>query len=184
MSKPQFCFLDFRLFDNQSTVRGAALVTDSATQPLEFRCTSAVRPTLLQKTLWGGRLLGHVATELVGKPLLDALANKPSVVLVRKPEFVELRSVLQVPLVQLLRNDELAKASRLAAGDGQDDVLQSEGGQFEAVVLKAHRQYSPDVKASRELLAEVFRSFSVLEPFDRIGNALDLVHKQDAAQQT
>ena len=172
-------FLDTVSLEHESVVRGGALVTDSSTEPVEFRCTSPVRPTLLQKTLWGRRLSGHIAVRLVGKPLYHALTNKVSLVLVRKPEFLELRELLDVPLVQVLRNEELTQVSPLAADLGKDDVLECAGGKFEPVVLKVHRDWKDDFQAARAVLSEVFRSYNPLEPFDRVATALKLVHKQE-----
>jgi hypothetical protein len=180
MDTPQFAFLDTCEFENGAALRGAALVTDAATEPIEFRCTSAIRPTLLQKTLWGNRLAGHIASRLVGKPLLDALSNRAALVMVRKPEFVEMRELLEMPLVQVLRNEELTIASPLTSADG--DTLESGGGQFEPVVLKVHRRHSGDLQSARDLLAQTFRSHNLLEPFQRLKNALELIHQQDAAK--
>jgi len=183
MDKFQVAFLDTREFENRKCIRGAVLVTDAATEPIEFRCTSAIRPTLLRTTLWGGRLAGYLASQLVGKPLLSALSNKVSIVIVRKPEFVEVRPLIQAPLIQLLRNEELTMASPLTLESAGDEVLESAAGRFEPVVVKVHRQHPDDRKVARELLAEAFRSHNLLEPFERIANALELVHQQEATQQ-
>jgi len=172
-------FLDTREFDQGKTIRGAALVTDVKTEPLEFRCTSAIRPTQLQRILWGNRLTGYIAAQLVGEMLFKAVRNTSTLIVVRKPEFVELRPLIEIPLVQILRNEELAKASPLTLSDAQDDVVQSAGGQFEPLVLKVHRPHSDDLQAAREILGECFRSFNVLEPFERMDNALSMIHDQD-----
>jgi len=179
MDKIRIAFLDTNQFENGQCLRGAVLVTDAGTEPVEFRCTSPIRPTLLQKTLWGRRLDAYLASHLIGKPLLAALTNKVAVVIVRKPEFVELRPLIQIPLIQLLRNEELTMASPLTLEVSGDDVIESAAGRFEPVVPKVHQEYPDDRKTSRELLAEVFRSHNLLEPFDRIAAALDLVHQEE-----
>jgi len=46
-------FLSSAKFENDSVIRGAILVTDVETKPLEFRVTAPVRPTNFQKTLYG-----------------------------------------------------------------------------------------------------------------------------------
>jgi len=40
--------------------RGGVLVTDAQGKPIEFRCTSAIQPTAVQKTLYGGTLRAHM----------------------------------------------------------------------------------------------------------------------------
>lgn len=175
-------FLDMYSFDSD-TMRGAALVTDLLTEPLEFRCTSPIRPTKLQKTLWGGRLIGHVAAQLIGKPLVGALTSGVKLAVIRKPEFLEVRPLIEIPVVQILRNEEISKASPVASQrNNGDDLIEGGGGKFEPVVLKVHRDYELDFTSARELLSEVFRSFNVLEPFERITTALQMVHQQESSQ--
>jgi len=178
MSTTYICFLDTNTFDGGDAVRGAALLTDLLTEPVEFRCTSDVRPTKLQKTLWGERLTGHVATHLVGKPLLDALNVPPVLVVVRKPEFVELRALIDVPLIQLLRKEELSMASPLTSSDGDGEPLEMDE-HIEPLIIRAHRQFQADIEAARHFLDGAFRSVSLLEPFDRIETSLAIVHQQD-----
>ncbi|MDK1032312.1 MAG: hypothetical protein QGD94_09925, partial [Planctomycetia bacterium] len=178
MNDKLFAYIDIQEFENGQSIHGAALVTDAATDPVEFRCTSAIRPTLLQKTLWGKRLAEHIASHLVARPLLHALSNPVALIIVRKPEFVELRAFVETPLVQLLRNEELAKALRVTSTDGDDDMLESAGGQFEPIVLKTHREHRDDLKVAREMLTETFRLQNVLEPFERAKNALEMIHQQ------
>lgn len=167
-------FLDTQDFERGAAVRGGALVTDAATEPVEFRCTSPVRPTLLQKTLWGGRLESHIAARLTGKPLIDALTNSPSVVLVRKREFLELRELLKVPLVLLLAKGEPTGTPSLSKEAGEDES-------FGKLVLKVHPAYPNDFGGARALLADVSSSHDLLDPFSRVRNALDLVEQQEAA---
>lgn len=181
MSATYICFLDTNTFDGGDVLRGAALLTDPLTKPVEFRCTSDVRPTKLQRTLGGGRLTGHVATHLVGKPLLDALSVTPTLVVVRKPEFVELRTLIDVPLIQLLRKDELSMVSPLTNPGGDGELLGADG-QPDSLIMKAHRQFHADLEAARHLLDGAFRSVSLLEPFDRIETSLAIVHQQDVGK--
>lgn len=181
MNKNRICFLDTNTFDEGDAIRGAALLTDALTEPIEFRCTSEVRPTKLQRTLWGDRLVGHVATHLIGRPLLDALGAAPTLVVVRRPEFVELRTLINLPLVQLLRKDELAKVSPFAFPEGEEEPL-ANGDQGEPLVIKCHRQFQADIEAARQLLDGECRSVSLLEPFARIENSLTIVHQQDAGK--
>ena len=132
-------------------------------------------------TLWGDRLVGHIATRLVGKPLLDALGTAPALVVVRKPEFVELRTLIEIPLIQLLRADELAAASSIAFPDGQGEPL-GNGELMQSLVVKSHRQFRADIEAARRLLNGACHSVSLLEPFDRIENSLSIVHQQDVGK--
>src|ERR1700730_2983685 len=180
MENPRICLLGSCAFDEGKTIRGAALVTDLKSEPIEFRCTSAVRPTQLQRIVWGDRLAGYVTAKLIGKPLLDALNTPVALVIVREADFVEVREFIETPLVQLVRNEDLDKASSHALGETDDDVIGGAGGRFESVVVKVHQKYPDDKTFFRELLAETLRSRSILEPFDRLIAAVEMVHRQEA----
>ncbi|MEJ2552257.1 MAG: hypothetical protein P8Z34_16415, partial [Anaerolineales bacterium] len=86
-----FAFLDLATFDDGASIRGGCLVTDGQTRPLEFRVSGAIRPTSLQKILYGDTLHEYICNELVGMPMMKALESKPDLVLVRDAEFLKLR---------------------------------------------------------------------------------------------
>jgi len=60
--------------DNKGFV-GALLITDDLGKPEEFRVTYPVKPTTLQRQLYGDSLIPHIGIELCGKPLYQALRN-------------------------------------------------------------------------------------------------------------
>ena len=68
-------------------LRGGILVTDAHGKPVEFRCTSPIRPNTVQRTLYGGTLMPHIAVELVGKPLIQAVQASPDVGLSSRRNF-------------------------------------------------------------------------------------------------
>ena len=84
-------FLGYLELDNGASYRGAILVTDDWGKPLEFRCTAPVKPTAVQRTLYGSTLMPHVLVALIGKPLIDALNEEPVAVLVSESMFLDLR---------------------------------------------------------------------------------------------
>ena len=50
---------------------GAILITDLQGVPQEFRCTHPVKPTALQKPLYGNTLEPYIAVDLCGIPLIQ-----------------------------------------------------------------------------------------------------------------
>jgi len=66
-------------FDNSGSYRGAILVTDDWGKPLEFRCTAPVKPTAVQRTLYGSTLTPHLLVALIVEPLMEALNAEPAV---------------------------------------------------------------------------------------------------------
>ncbi len=202
MEGERILYLDSVLFEDAKALRGGALVVDRNTEPLEFRCTSAVRPTLLQRILWGARLDGHIAAALLGRPLIRSLEQGYSVVVIRNPDFFEIRGELQVPLILVNRdvNIELEYESshkpteRVERPDdsggkppefgeeGASDVLTNPTGRFEPVILRCDPKHEEDLQAARSLLAPVFSVRDVLEPFERIANALEAIQVEETKE--
>jgi len=187
-------------FDEDKVLRGGALVTDSTTEPLEFRCTSAVRPTALQRILWGARLGGHIAANLIGLPLLRKITQEYGLVVVKNPGFLEVRSSIEQPVILMLRDSAIEFdppdtrtnkewAQDLAEGRDQADiraeseaVLANPAGKFEPVILQCHPRFPNDQSKAKETLAPIFGQRDVFEPFDRIASALEAVHQQNLGE--
>ncbi|NQT86544.1 hypothetical protein HQ560_07260 [bacterium] len=182
MADGNVVYLDIQEFDGGKVTRGGALVVDPTTKPLEFRCTDAVRPSGLQKVLWGARLEGHVATDLIGKPLLRALKQPYSVVVVRREALLDLRHGLSAPVIQLVHDTQVGfdKNDEGIDMQGESDprVLTNPQGLFEPVTLNPQQLHNGDVKTARPILELVFLKHDLLEPFSRIATALDVLHDQ------
>lgn len=142
--------------------RAALLVTNEWTEPVEFRCTSVVRPNRVQKLLWGARLTNHLITQVLGKPLLASLAEPVGLVLVRQRVLLELRTSLECPVVQVLPKDEDETARALSAKTA------------EPVFLRTHPLYPTDFASAQATLAPGANQVSWLEPFNRCVQALSL----------
>jgi len=127
-------------------------VTDALTRPLEFRVSGAVRPTSLQKVLYGDTLQEYICNDLLGIPLIQSLEVKPEFVLVREAEFLKLRPRVGMPVLWAR-----------ATVDGQ-------------FVLQAFPGYEQEAEAGRDALPRRLRGRNIMEPFIRIRTALDEAH--------
>jgi hypothetical protein len=135
------------------------LVTDEDTHPLEFRVSGAIRPTSLQKILYGDTLNEYVSNDLIGLPMIQALENKPDLVLVREAEFLKLRPKMEMPVLW---------------------VRSTADGQF---VLQAFPGSDQEAEFGRDVLPSRLRGQSIMEPFTRIRNALDEAHNLKVGEQ-
>jgi len=201
MDAEKVLFLDVARFEDGRVLRGGALVTDLATEPIEFRCTTPVRPTKLQKILWGARLSAHVASHLLGMPLLRSLESDYVVVAVRDEDFFEVRGNIEIPVVRLLKHGELEfdvpgksedmdsieaegnSTSHQQIPDDDSALLESGSGRFEPVVISCHKGYRDDRKRARSILRPIFRTRDVLEPFERIQRALQAIHEEEKQEE-
>lgn len=146
-------FLDLASFEDGEAMRGGCLITDHMTRPLEFRVSGAVRPTSLQKVLYGDTLHEYICTDLLGVPLLHSLEAEPDYVLVRDAEFLKVRPQVEVPVLWVRGTVE---------------------GQF---VLQTFPGYDEEAEQVRGKLPKKLRGRSILEPFARVKNALEEAHQ-------
>ncbi len=148
--KHKIAFVDVVSFENGASFRGGALVTDVETYPLEFRLTSPIRPTPLQKTLYGKTLQAYIITELIAMPLLKSLKEKPSLVIVNSTLYLAARPKIEYPIISI---------------DSKKQEYQS------------HSDFLSESNLAKQILQSL--SFEQLaEPFSRVQAAVSEAHRQ------
>ena len=177
----RLAFLGFREFEEGEAYRGAILVTDDWSKPLEFRCTAPVRPTPLQRTLYGKSLLPHILTELVGLPLINSVKERPQLVLISEEAFFDLRHKLPLPVIRIT-NGTGKPASGEREGKARSVLLQSASGKFKQVQADAHTKFAADLDLASESLREFFGRWDLSEPFQRMAEGLQYVHDEQVLE--
>lgn len=159
----------------------ALLVTDDMGIPQEFRVTFPVRPTPLQGRLYGQSLIPHVGVELCGKPLFQALNNKPSVLVVSDPHFLPLGDSVSCSVVFIRRlGDALRVSSDAEESIPELSKLHSSSGRFQPLAVDYPQSYDQSRQEQvNTSLGRIFESLDLVEPFDRIKVALDALADQD-----
>ncbi len=161
-------FLGHREFEGEA-YRGAILVTDEWSKPLEFRCTAPVRPNQLQRTLYGKSLLPHVLTELIGNPLLNSIQEKPQLILIADEAYFDVRHKISVPVIRIAKPSG-SKSKAL--------LIQSASGKFDQVEIEAHLKFASDLDSVSERLRDLFGRWDLNEPFQRLAEGLQYVHDE------
>jgi hypothetical protein len=160
---------------------GALLVTDDLGKPTEFRVTYPVKPTLLQKQLYGDSMVPHIGIELCGKPLYQALKVKPLLLLISDTRFLPLSASVTSLVVHVERLGETLKVAGSSDVKSQPSAkLQSSSGRFQP--LAATYQVGYDDQRQAEVIALLNRFFTgvdLLEPFTRIDAAAKALAAQD-----
>lgn len=161
-SEPQLlAFLDVVTVGDKTTVRGGALITDHDTKPYEFRCTGPVKPTPLQRILYGATLDDYIHVDLLGGPLLKAAKEKPALVLVQNELLLRVRPTVAYPIVLL------KKGARASGANGNG-----------ALSLHVHPDFQDELVAAQAFLEPVMKDRDLLEPFERLRVALEEAHRQ------
>lgn len=145
-------FLHLGILENGNAFRGGCLATDGKTNPLEFRCTSPIRPTEFQRMLYGSQLMKYICEELVGIPLINQMNTKLSLILVQNQDFLAIRPYLKFPVLYL-ENDSTGKVK----------------------VLTTHPKFEEERSPALAMLRSLGQE-RLLEPFQRVNNAVNLAH--------
>jgi len=160
-------------------VIGAILVTDDLGMPQEFRVTYPVKPTNLQKRLYGDSLLVHIGVTLCGDPLYNALRNKPELLVVSRQRYLPLSTNVSSKVVHIKRTGEA-----FVIDNDEDDTLlnnvSSKSGRFQPISVVYPPNCNEESKGEiNSLIEKYFQGIDLMEPFDRIRGALDTLAEQD-----
>ncbi len=179
-SAVRLLFLASKKFESGKAVRGAFLLTDINTKPIEFRCTNPIRPTPLQTMLYGETLEQHIMVELVGLPLVSSLKEHPHLILVQEKSFLGIRPKIEIPIILVSKEEEISLLPNVDENPGH--LLNSNSGKFEPIVLIPNLKFAQDREKAKSLLAAIFDSYDLSEPFNRISVALEQVHSQKVGE--
>lgn len=164
---------------------GAILVTDLHGIPQEFRCTHPVKPTPVQKPLYGDTLQPYIGVNLCGIPLTESIKNKPALIIVRDEFLLNVRTETPCPVVFLRRAGEAIDVT--TADDSAIALkrvrIECSTGKFQPIVIASHPSFDEDVAATRVTIDRIFSSFDPIEPFERIEKAIEILAKQDSKYQ-
>src|SRR3990172_4221450 len=78
---------------------GAILIINQQGVPQEFRCTHPVKPTAIQKPLYGDVLEPYIGVDLCGVHLVRSLHTKPSLILVPREFLLDIRNSCPCPVL-------------------------------------------------------------------------------------
>jgi hypothetical protein len=150
-------FLTSQCFEQGKAIRGGALVTDGKTRPIEFRCTSPIRPNNYQKVLYGSTLDSYIFVDLIGIPLVNKTQENINLVLVEDDRFLPMRPHIDVTVTRLQQSSR------------------QEGSPF--LSLKLHPKFKNEKKFAESSLKPLFeQGIDLMEPFERVQLALEQAH--------
>jgi len=140
---------------------GGLLVTNHFGRPLEFQCTTPVRPNRTQEILYGPTLEPFICSELIGKTLYERLGIKPHFIIVQQDNLLELRRQIDVPIGFLL--EESAAPATLP-----DQTLIQFGRQR----LQLHSEFLEDLETLAPIQSKMTADADMREPLERVADAL------------
>lgn len=134
---------------------GALLLTDGRTRPLHFGYVAPVRPTTIQRILYGRTLDTHVKIDVVTTKLAkDGLTRAPDVLFVDAEDLIAARRVFNVPTALLCKKRSAQPGITLSM------YHYATGGQRE------------DEEQVGRIVALLEQTVDLLDPFERMQEAL------------
>jgi hypothetical protein len=162
--------------------RGAALVTDSRGIPTDFRYTEPVRPTKLERILYGNALDIYLREDIILDNLLDAIETKPSIWLVGDEELMApIQKISKLPAITI----EPSTRAPLEVSGQYEPTAEHGVFIFQADNISAPlRLIITDENVSKlsqftQLLAAAAEDMELMEPFTRIARAIEAVSESE-----
>lgn len=167
----------FKMYSEKEMYLGGLMVVDHRGIPVEFKYTDTIKPSKLQKVLYGGVLEKYLKEEVIIGNLIEKLEIRPEVYVVDKLENMVLSKFVK-DHVMLLK--ETPNKSLDNPGDYQflkDDEAVYQVDEFNQPIRIQFKE------GKGEELFNTLNSFglegNLLEPFKRVEEALRLICKGD-----
>jgi hypothetical protein len=179
MEEKKIGFFKLIADDDRKRLIGALLVTDEMGKPEEFRVTYPVKPSVIQRQLYGEALVPHVGIELCGMPLYTALQHKPVLLVVSHLDFLTMS--ISGSVVHLERAGEtIVLTDAAVALRARQQQVQSASGRFAPMRVTYPLEYSAEQRSlASTRVTDFFAGMDLLEPFDRIDVAIRVLQEQD-----
>jgi hypothetical protein len=143
------------------------LVVNGLGRPVEFHCSTPVRPSRTQEVLYGQTLQQYLNCDLIGRAMLEHCRGTSTVLVVRQPELVPLHELSDKPLALIgtapIAGDPDEAAPAVPAIQPVSQILQ----------LKGKPEDTGRAEAALQRLAAVL---PLDEPFGRIDEAIREAH--------
>ncbi|MDR2179423.1 MAG: hypothetical protein LBP21_03860 [Synergistaceae bacterium] len=155
--------------------RGASLVVDFRGIPMDFRYTDPIKPTRLEKILYGSALEVYLREELILESLIGAIEVKPMIWVCREADLLSsLKAITKGKVLFLApsnRSPMDAVGNLENAGESGVYMIQADSVSAPLRVAFPEATREDEVKQTTGVLVEAAKTMELLEPFGRIQKA-------------
>ncbi|MBM79821.1 MAG: hypothetical protein CMJ78_04420 [Planctomycetaceae bacterium] len=161
------------------------LITNRFGRPLEFQCTTPIKPNRTQEILYGPTLVPFILGELISKALIQKVSIKPTLVVTDHLEIHELRNHVDVPVICLAESDDDSNKADPLMGVGEvtrigqliNNEDQTEASETSVTVGQHVFAVHPEHISDWQLVSESLRLLNhcepdFVEPLERVREAL------------
>jgi hypothetical protein len=151
--------------DAANAFLGAVMITDYRARPIHFSYVSPIRPTTIQRILFGNTLNTHVKIDVIAQKLLSSMPKVPDVIFVDYAEMLAVKQIIKKPAACLKKNtSQEADPAKLS-------------------ILHFETFSNEDQQIIGQIIAVLENTIDLIEPFSRMRLALkelaDSTHKCD-----
>ena len=159
---------------------GGILITNQFSVPLEFKYTEPIVPTEMQKILFGKALEKYIKSTMIRDHLAKEIGIKPSLYIVGHEDRYHLTPIdgRDTVAVQKVPVPPSAMAGRVARTKDREVIVQLDSSDFVRLTF-----VTPAEAAQQEiinLLTEFSQNMDVVEPLERVENALRSLCQNDS----
>jgi hypothetical protein len=158
---------------------GGYLILSPTARPLEFHCTAPVKPSRAQQILYGPTLAPYLYGEQIAQTLIGKAGVEPAVVWTDRPAALCVRDFVSLRIGLVLAADVVDRHEPTRRADP--------AGHYDALVEFALGRHRVAVAVTHEVDRERIvtamaptATFDICEPFERIREAIEEVHRASA----
>jgi hypothetical protein len=163
----------------EGSFRGAVLASDLRGIPVDFRYTEPIRPTKLEKILYGNALDVYIKEELILESLISAVEVKPALWICREQVLLMPLRVFTKSKVILIVNSNHPPLD--SAGDFQPTgetgvfLVQADSVSAPFKVMFYANVTDNEIKFVVNILVNASQTMELMEPFSRMQKALSAI---------
>jgi hypothetical protein len=167
----------------ENSFRGAALVTDYRGIPTDFRYTEPVRPTKLERILYGSALDIYLKEDIILDNLISAIETRPALWLVGDEDLLSpVQKVSKLPAVAARSTSRPPmEQSGQCEPTAEEGVFLLQADNISApLMLTVTPDNAPRISQIAAILTDAASGMELLEPFTRIEKALASVTESES----
>ena len=153
-------------YSRGNTYRAGALITDSSTRPIEFRVTSNLNVDKLQEILYGNALQEVLYREKFTVQLLKSMQETYDMVMIKEKSLLSIRKEIKKPVIHIQKYDPFMPLNRLS------HKVVNIHDRYDPLYITVNREDEKRLVSLSHFLQEMYRNFNIMEPFERIENAI------------
>ena len=149
------------------------LITNRFSRPLEFQCTTPVKPNRTQELLYGPTLFPFLLGELLACPLVEKVGVKPDVIITDRLEMLQLRDHTAIPVACVAGNEDSSPVA--AAPTNGPEARESDDPsriRFGTQLFRIHPAHVQDRTTLAGWEETLLQQADLTEPLTRVREAL------------